>query len=92
MSMKNNRKRSGNEVSECSTRRWERNVELLERAMDCWEGLSDYRRERERNKRFTYGDQWGDMIEVDGMKVREEDYIRMQGNVPLKNNLLRRIV
>lgn len=90
--MKNYRKRRQNGVAESGVKRWERNPELLSRAMDCWEGLADYRRERERNKRFTYGDQWGDMIEVDGMKVREEEYIRMQGNVPLKNNMIRRIV
>ena len=66
--------------------------ELLERAMGCWGQLADYRRERERNKRFTYGDQWGDTIEVDGIRIREEDYIRSQGNVPLKNNMIRRIV
>lgn len=71
---------------------WLTDVELLERAMHCWERLESYRRERERNKRFAYGDQWGDMIEVDGMKMREEDYIRSQGNVPLKNNMIRRII
>lgn len=75
-----------------SAKGWERNLPLLEQAMNCWESLADYRRERERNKKFTYGDQWGDMVEVDGMKIREEDYIRMQGNVPLKNNMIRRIV
>ncbi len=68
------------------------NPELLARAMNCWEGFADFRRERERNKRFTYGDQWGDVIEVDGQRMREEDFIRSQGNVPLKNNLIRRLV
>lgn len=67
-------------------------VELLAKAMRCWEGMGEFRRERERNKRFTYGDQWGDSMEVDGIRMREEDYIRSQGNVPLKNNMIRRIV
>ncbi|MDE6340532.1 MAG: hypothetical protein K2K97_12250 [Muribaculaceae bacterium] len=71
---------------------WQTEPELLERAMRCWDRLNDYRRERERNKRFTYGDQWSDTIEVDGIRIREEDYIRSQGNVPLKNNMIRRIV
>lgn len=70
----------------------ERDEELLRRAMDCWEGMAGFRRDRERNKRFTYGDQWGDMIPVEGTRMREEDYIRSQGNVPLKNNLIRRLV
>lgn len=69
-----------------------RNTDLLERAMNCWESLEGFRRERERGKRFTYGDQWGDMIDVDGRIMREEDFIRSQGNVPLKNNLIRRLV
>ncbi|MEG1580769.1 MAG: hypothetical protein RR386_05870, partial [Bacteroidaceae bacterium] len=55
--------------------------------------LSSYREQRERNKRYTYGDQWCDMIlDEDGKSVSEEDYIRSQGNVPLKNNLIRRLV
>ena len=48
------------------------------------------------SKRFvmsvTYGDQWGDTIDVDGERMREEEYIRSQGNVPLKNNMIRRLV
>ena len=66
--------------------------ELLEKAMECWGKLSDFRSERERNKRFTYGDQWGDMITIDNQRVREEDYILSNGNMPLKNNLIRRLV
>ena len=67
-------------------------MDLLERARLCWEGMSGFREERERNKRFTYGDQWGDMVETPSGRMREEEYIRMQGNMPLKNNLIRRLV
>ena len=59
---------------------------------NCWMGMEEFRRERERNKNYTYGRQWDDMICVDGQMIREEDYIRSQGNVPLKNNLIRRMV
>ncbi len=69
-----------------------KNEELLREAMRCWHSLDVFRRDRERNKRFTYGDQWGDMVPVDGEMMREEDYIRSQGNLPLKNNLIRRLV
>lgn len=69
-----------------------RNEELMTRAMGCWEGMAAFRRDRERNKMFTYGDQWGDTIPVGGSYMREEDYIRSQGNLPLKNNLIRRLV
>lgn len=71
---------------------WVRNERLLAAALDCWEGMSEFRRDRERCKRFTYGDQWGDTIDVDGVKVREEDYLWEQGNMPMKNNLIRRLV
>jgi hypothetical protein len=38
-----------------------------------------------------YGDQWGDMVQVNGKTMTEEDYIVSQGNIPLKNNLIRRL-
>ncbi len=71
---------------------FEMDLELLVRAERAYAALAAFRRDRERNKRFTYGDQWGDSIYVDGTMMREEDYIRSQGNVPLKNNLIRRLV
>lgn len=72
--------------------RFEMATELLARADHAYAALAGFRRDRERNKRFTYGDQWGDSIYVDGTTMKEEDYIRSQGNVPLKNNLIRRLV
>lgn len=65
---------------------------LLARATECMESLRGFRRDRERCKRFTYGDQWNDMIEDHGVMMRESDYIVSQGNMPLKNNLIRRLV
>lgn len=67
-------------------------MEILAEALACWNGGSDFRRDRLRNKRYTYGQQWHDIVEVDGVMMKEEDYIRSQGNVPLKNNLIRRLV
>lgn len=57
-----------------------------------WDNMFGFREQRERNKRYTYGDQWKDYIVVDGVRMTEEEYIRQQGNVPLKNNLIRRLV
>lgn len=65
---------------------------LLERACACHDALRGFREERERCKRFTYGDQWGDYIEDRGVRVRESEYLASQGNMPLKNNLIRRLV
>lgn len=70
----------------------ERRTDLLARAALCWTGLDEYRRRRERCKRYTYGDQWKDRVRVDGRWTTEEEYIRSIGNEPLKNNLIRRLV
>lgn len=65
---------------------------LLSRARRAWESLSEFRRTRERNKRYCYGDQWSDVITVDGKTMTEREYIERQGSVPLKSNLIRRLV
>lgn len=65
---------------------------LLGRAQECWNQWEGYRRERQRCKRFTYGNQWGDTIEDRGIAMPEEEFIRNQGNIPLRNNLIRRLV
>ena len=69
-----------------------RAFDILMQAQFYWNQMDTFRRDRERNKRYTYGDQWGDTIVVDGSPMTEEDYIKEQGNVPLKNNLIRRLV
>lgn len=70
----------------------ERDEPLLMRALECMESLRSFRTERERCKRFTYGDQWIDIVDDGGVRMREEEYIHRQGNIPLKNNLIRRLV
>lgn len=65
---------------------------LLMEAQHYWNQMDEFRKDRERNKRYTYGNQWDDIICVDGKSMTEEEYIKMQGNVPLKNNLIRRLV
>lgn len=69
-----------------------RAFEVLFEAQNYWMNMTRFRRERDRNKRYVYGDQWKDKICVDGEIMTEEQYIRNQGNVPLKNNLMRRLV
>lgn len=69
-----------------------RAFDILMQAQFYWNQMDTFRRDRERNKRYTYGDQWGDTIVVDGSSMTEEDYIKEQGNVPLKNNLIRRLI
>lgn len=69
-----------------------RAFDILMEAQYYWSQMDDFRKDRERNKRYTYGSQWDDMICVDGKSMSEEEYIKSQGNVPLKNNLIRRLV
>lgn len=67
-------------------------MEELTKAMKYWADLQPYRNERLRCKNYTYGEQWKDIVSVDGRRITEEQYIREQGSAPLKNNLIRRIV
>lgn len=69
-----------------------RAMDVLYQAQDYWNNMDRFRKDRERNKRYCYGDQWGDLITVDGETMMEEKYILKQGSVPLKNNLIRRLV
>lgn len=69
-----------------------RAFDILMEAQHYWNQMEDFRKDRESNKRYTYGFQWDDKICVDGETMTEEEYIKRQGNVPLKNNLIRRLV
>ena len=69
-----------------------RAFDVLMEAQHYWNQMDDFRHDRERNKRYTYGYQWDDVICVDDKKMSEADYIKAQGSVPLKNNLIRRLV
>lgn len=69
-----------------------RAFDVLWEAQQYWQAMETFRQDRERNKKYTYGKQWDDYICIDGKMVKEEDYIKSQGNVALKNNLIRRMV
>lgn len=66
--------------------------EVLMEAQNYWARMDTFRRERERNKRYAYGDQWGDIVTVNCERMTEEEYIQKQGKVALKNNLIRRLL
>ena len=68
-----------------------RAFEVLWQAQQYWLAMDMFRRDRERNKNYTYGRQWDDYVCVNGSTIREEELIKKQGNVPLKNNLIRRL-
>lgn len=65
---------------------------MINEAISLWSALQPYREERLRCKNYTYGRQYLDHVNTDKGIMTEEEYIRKEGNVPLKNNLIRRIV
>ena len=79
-------------VAEYRERRSGKALEVLMTAQTYWMQLDRFRRDRDRNKNYTYGRQWDDQVCVDGRMVTEAELIKRQGNVPLKNNLIRRMV
>ena len=63
--------------------------DLLGVCVQSWTGGDPIRQERARVLRYLFGNQWGDYINVHGVgSVLEEEVIRSQGNVPLKNNVM----
>ena len=70
---------------------WERtkiSMEVFQQAKACWDSLDLFRRQRERLKNYVNGKQWEDRIEYNGRMIKESDWIKMQGNIPMVNNLL----
>lgn len=67
-------------------------TDILFKAKNCWDSLRKFRQDRKRCKDYNYGKQWSDYVTVDGETMTEEDYLIRQGNMPLKNNLIRRLV
>ena len=65
---------------------------IYDRAVRVWRSLDDFRSERARCKRYVYGEQWDDPIDLGSHSVSEREFIIRQGQVPLKNNILRRIL
>lgn len=43
-----------------------RALDVIMEAQIYWTNMERFRRDRERNKRYTYGDQWKDTVSVDG--------------------------
>ena len=71
------------------------NMFLLEKCRHDWESLNDFRTRRKRNRDYLRGKQWSDMItnpDKPTEQISEEQYIKNQGKVPLKQNQLRQLM
>lgn len=73
------------------------NLELLEECRRLYDALAPFRRKRKRAKDFAFGEQWNDVI-IDPddpcgeKRITEAEYYRRQGQQPLSNNLIRKVV
>lgn len=70
------------------------NIQLLERCSQYWMALSDFRKRRKRNRKYYRGDQWHEIIKDPdtGDNITEENYIKNQGKIPFKQNVIRQLV
>jgi hypothetical protein len=69
------------------------NVNLIEQCRLDWDGLYSFRKRRLRSRKYYQGDQWHELIiGPNGRPITEEDYIKSQGKIPFKQNIIRQIV
>lgn len=69
------------------------NKRILEECAMHWESLRDFRERRMRNRKYYRGDQWSDLVlnpdSTSDEWITEEEHIKNQGKVPLKQNQIR---
>lgn len=66
---------------------------ILQLAHHTWAQKDADRARRLRYKRYTYGDQWGDLMpDGNGGMVPEKTLVKFSGREPLTHNLIRRLI
>ena len=71
----------------------EGHMRVLRAAYQAWMGAAGLRQARLRNKRFTYGDQWGDLVrDHEGRVMSEGEHLASQGCDSITNNMIRQLV
>ena len=70
------------------------NRKLLEEGYMYWTALQDFRDRRKKNRLYYRGDQWHELISDPdtGETTTEEDYIKAQGKIPFKQNMIRQVL
>ena len=63
--------------------------ELLKHCEHLWMNLTDFRAQRKRGNRFYDGDQWGDLITVNGETMTYRKYLAQTGNVVIQTNQIK---
>ena len=71
----------------------EQHTRVLHAAYQAWMNAAELRQARLRNKRFTYGDQWGDLVrDHEGRVMTEGEHLAILGCESITNNLIRQMV
>ena len=71
----------------------EGHTRVLHAAYKAWMNAAGLRQARLRNKRFTYGDQWGDLVrDHQGRMMTEREHLHEQGCESITNNMIRQLV
>ena len=71
----------------------EQHKRVLHAAYQAWMNAAGLRQARLRNKRFTYGDQWGDLVkDYQGRVMTKGEHLASQGCERITNNLIRQLV
>lgn len=66
---------------------------ILRAAYTAWLNGTELRRTRNRNKNFTYGNQWNDFTtDIDGNPITEYRKLKEAGKDPITNNMMRQMV
>lgn len=63
--------------------------ELLRHCEHLWMNLSSMREQRKRGNRFYDGDQWGDLITVNGQTMTYREYLTSVGNFVIQTNQIK---
>ena len=67
----------------------DKDVELLTRCEHLWMNFDEFREQRRRGNRFYDGDQWGDLITVNGKTMTYREYLSSTGNVVIQTNQIK---
>ena len=66
-----------------------KDIDLLLRCERIWNNLDEFRQLRARGHRFYDGDQWGDIIVVNGKSMTYREYLQSTGNVVIQTNQIK---
>lgn len=67
----------------------DKDVDLLTRCERLWMNLDGFRQQRARGHRFYDGDQWADLITVNGRTMTYREYLQSTGNVVVQTNQIK---